>query len=181
MKKTKKLIIIAVCVIIAVCSAVGTTVAYIFDKTNENVNTFEPVFVSCEVNEDFDGTVKSNVTVENTGDVDAYIRATFVVMWTSDTGSVYSATPVANTDYSVTLTMDKWALGTDGFYYYTLPVTSGASTDVLIGEIRDLGTAPGGYNLTVHVAATAIQAEPKEAIEGVWGVTVNGNGTLSAP
>ena len=91
MRNSKKLIAIIVALVITLCAAGGVTLAYILTETPDVENSFVPVNVSCEVIETFTGTEKSNVSVKNTGDITAYVRATFVVMWMADDGSVYGA------------------------------------------------------------------------------------------
>ena len=176
---SKKLILIILSVIITVV-AVSGTFAYIFTKTPPVENTFEPVQVSCEVQETIDGFTKSNVKVKNTSDINAYVRATFVVMWTSEDGKV-SSSPVLASDYTINFGSAKWVKGSDGFYYYTEKVASGAYTDNLLNTVSVLGEAPEGYTLSVHVAATAIQAEPASVITDMWGATVLDNGNITAP
>ena len=179
--KTKKILIIIVALLLAISTATGVTVAYIFTDTTPVENSFEPVYVSCAIEEEFNGTTKSNVKVKNTGDINAYIRATFVVTWTNENNNVLGQMPVLGTDYSLALGSEKWMLGSDGFYYYTLPVSSKTSTEILISEITVIGTAPSGYSLSVHVAATAIQSEPIRAVTDAWGVQIQSNGSLIAP
>ena len=177
----KKILIIIAALLLISAFAGGATLAYLLAETPAVENNFVPVYVSCEVIEEFTGTTKSNVSVKNTGDIKAYIRATFVIMWTSEDGSVYSIPPKEGVDYSITLGSSSWSLGSDGFYYYELPVEAGASTDAIIDSLTILSTPPEGHNLNVHVAATAIQAEPAGAVEDAWGATVQENGALTAP
>ena len=179
--KTKKIIIIIVAILLVVSTATGITLAYIITDTSPVENSFTRVYVSCEVEENFDKITKSNVKIKNTGDITAYIRATFIVTWTDDNNNVLGQMPVKNTDYSLTLGSDKWALGSDGFYYYTVPVAAGTSTEILISAITLINTAPSGYSLSVHVAGTAIQAEPEKAVTSAWNVQIQSNGTLVAP
>ena len=51
-------------------------------------NTFTPATVTCEVKEAFDDTtgVKTNINVENTSDIDVYLRVKLVTYRTNDTG-----------------------------------------------------------------------------------------------
>ena len=178
----KKLIAIIAVIVIAVCAAGATTLAYILTETPDVENSFVPVNVSCEVIETFTGIEKSNVSVKNTGDITAYLRATFVVMWMAEDGSVYGVAPKEGVDYSIQLAESHWQLGNDGFYYYSLPVASGATTENLINSLIIRSEPPeDGYKLNVHVAATAIQAEPSRAVEDAWGATVSQGGSLSAP
>lgn len=170
------IIILSVSVILAV--SVGTAIAYLISETPPVTNTFTPVSVSCQVNQSAEN---SNITVKNTGDITAYIRATVVINWVSDSGSVYGGAPVEGTDYTVNYQLTDWFKGKDGFYYYSSPVEAGASTSELITTISSVaGTAPEGYSLSVQVLASAIQAEPTDAVSQVWSnVTVGSNGILA--
>ena len=181
MKISKKLLITLICALAAVCVTVGGTIAYIFSQTGDKANTFEPVFVSCAVEESFDGEIKSNVIVRNTGDINAYIRASFVVVWVSDSGNIHSSAPKEGEDYTLLLGSAKWTKGSDGFYYYSDPVLPGEGTDLLISSIAPITEGPEGYSLSVHIAATAIQAEPAAAVSEAWGATVLNGGGLTPP
>lgn len=181
MKISKKLLITIICAAVALSATVGGTLAYIISKTAETENSFEPVFVSCSVEESFDGVTKSDVKVKNTGDISAYVRATVIVMWTSESGAVHSSSPVENVDYTIALGSLKWTKGSDGFYYYSDEVSAGAQTELLISSVYQTGEAPAGYTLTVHIAATAIQSTPSRAVVEAWGATVQPSGKLTAP
>ena len=177
-KNTSKRLILIICtVVILLSAATGTTLAYIFDRTPSIENSFEPVYVSSEV-ESQDGAL---YRVKNTGDINAYVRATFVVMWTADDGTILGTAPILGTDYTVTLGSDKWQQGSDGFYYYKDELVPDASTDVLFESVSVIGESPDGYALTLHLIATAIQSAPARVVTEVWGVTVLPDGTLSAP
>ncbi len=177
----KRLIIIILAVFTVISVASGITLAYIYRQTPPVQNTFEPVYVSCSVEETVEDGVHSDIKVKNTGDIDAYVRVTFVAMWVDENGTVLGRAPVLGTDYTVTFGSPKWMLGSDGFYYYSTAVHAGAYADIFITSVTPIGTAPDGYTLKVHVAATAIQSEPASAVEGAWGVTVQQNGGLVAP
>ena len=181
MKISKKLLITAVGMLLIIGTAVGGTLAYIFSKTPEAPNSFTPVLVSCSVEESFDGETKSDVKIKNTGDIAAFVRATFVVTWTNDSGEVHSASPIESTDYTVTLGSPKWTKGSDGFYYYSNSVMPSEVTDIFISSISPSATAPNGYKLSVQIVATAIQSEPAEAVNEAWGATVQGTNGLVAP
>ena len=62
------------------------TIAWLTDKDRPLVNTFDSSKVTCEVQEKFDGKVKSDVNVKNTGDIDAFIRVKLVTYRTNDAG-----------------------------------------------------------------------------------------------
>lgn len=159
-------------------AAVGGTLAYLVTQTNSLTNTFEPSRVSCEIDEEFDGTTKSNVTVQNTGDIDAYIRAKVVITWKDAAGNVYAAAPVEDKDYTITYGAG-WTEGSDGIWYCNSRVTATGSTPELIEECTQTGTAPAGYALSVEILAEAIQAEPAAAVQEAWGVTISNGGVTA--
>ena len=184
--KTAALLLSAV-VLLGVTAA--RTGAFVAEKPEGAVtNTFERSSVTCEVTETFEDNVKSDVQIKNTGDVDAYMRATIVVTWQDADHNLYWQTPVLDTEYTMTIAEDTgWFLGSDGYYYYENPVAVGASTGVLISECKPIAAAPAeDYTLVVEILAEAIQADgvnsESAAVAGtVWpAVTVGNSGVLSA-
>lgn len=177
--KNKKSIAMLVSIIALLTIVVGTTIAYLYTNTPSITNTFTPTKVTTTI-EEKPGNVKEEVKVKNTGDIDAYIRATVIVTWKNADGDVYATEPVKGTDYTVTWTMSGWEKGSDGYYYYTSKVTPGESTGVLLTDCEPIeGKAPEGYQLSVEILASAIQAEPASAVVDAWGVTVANDGTIS--
>ena len=180
----KKRIILILAAVLLLAVAVGTTVAFLVDKTPSVANTFQPVAVSCRVQETFDAqaNTKRDVSVRNTGDISAYIRVALVVTWVSEeSGSTYGGAPVAGVDYAMTLSEDGWVRGSDGFYYCTSAVAAGEATPILVDVVAPVaGKAPEGYRLSVQIVASAIQATPADAVRATWsGVTVNDDGTIT--
>lgn len=183
--------VLLVCMALIVTSLVGGTLAYLLTQTDPLVNTFEPGKVPVTIPEEFNGETKSNVTVKNTGNVEAYIRAKVVVTW-KDGDAIAPTVPVpgaegSTEDYYIEYNVNdgsKWVLHTDGYYYYTVPVSAGGETDVLINKCYQL--QPSDYQLCVDILAESIQAD---GVDGIgmhpvtlaWGshVTVNDDGTLS--
>ena len=49
-------------------------------------------------------TEKKNVTVTNTGNVDAFIRAAIIVTWKDSAGNIAATVPVEGYDYNLKLT-----------------------------------------------------------------------------
>ncbi len=179
-KKTGKdkiaLLSVLVC-LLAVLSAV--TLAYLIDQ-DEVRNTFTPTFVDCEVRETFDGSTKTNVTVENTGSTAAYVRAIVVANWVGDAGTekagkVYYQTPVAGADYSIHYG-SGWIQHTDGYFYCQQAVAVGGSTGELITACTALQPAPvEDYHLEVEIVAEAVQSAGTDhngtkAVVLAWGV-----------
>lgn len=171
--KTKQPVAL-VALLVLLCCTVAGTLAYLVDKTPEVKNTFTPASVSTEVNEDFDGTTKSNVTIKNTGNIDAYIRVAVVANWANSAGDVYGgAAPTdkgANKDYDLTLKANNgWVKGADGYYYYTQPVAPKGSTTVMFEDITQLTDDPAeGYGLQITILADGIQSEPGTTVISVW-------------
>lgn len=175
-----------VLLILAAVLAIGGTLAYIIANTEEVRNKFTPGEVRCEVVEQWEEPhkVKSDVKIKNTGNTAAYIRATYVVTWQKEDGTVNGKMPVAGTDYTIDVESAKergWML-IDGYWYYTSPVAPEGVTDVLIAscELAENAEAPeGGYHLSVEIIASAIQSEPKSVVAEKWGVTVDGKGIIT--
>lgn len=150
----------------------GSTVAYLIDTTGDVANTFEYGKVSCRVDETFNDTTKENVCVTNTGNISAYIRATYVVNWLDSAGNIVASAPDG---YSYTITENpdrKWTKGSDGYFYYPTPVAPGKSTDPSLLECTvkyppDLTTPE--YTLSVEILATAVQSQPASAVKEAWG------------
>lgn len=175
---TKRPVAMLVSLALILMISVGATIAYLQDDTAPVENVFVPAEVTPEVTESFDGTVKTDVMVENSGDVDSYVRAIIVVTWQDDQGNVAPEVPVVGTDYEMAIPANnRWKLY-NGFYYYTDVVAAGEMTeDVLISEAYQK-TTNGNYKLHIEILAQSIQAEGTDAlgnkpIELAWGVDIS--------
>lgn len=154
---------------------VGTTTAFLIASDGPITNIFNSSKVTCQVNEEsFDGTTKTNVTISNTGDTEAYIRAAIVVTWKdAKNGNVYGSKPVAGKDYTIVMNEKDWFLGNDGFYYYKTPVApkdqTGSVTTALITSCTVIQeNAPAGYGLNVEILGSAIQSVPVSVVNEKW-------------
>lgn len=170
--------ILLAAVIVLLAGAVGGTWAFLVAQSEPVQNNFTYAHVRCTIDEKFDGTTKSDVQIQNTGDIPAYIRARIVVTWKDASGNV-SAVPVKNTDYTMEMGKD-WTEGKDGYWYYNTAVNPDGFTPELITECKktDNANAPEGYNLSVEILADAIQSEPASAVTEAWGynpTVVSGN------
>lgn len=161
MRKTKAILLLALIVAILACS-VGGTLAFLVTKTGSVKNTFQPAHVTSSVIEPGwnDGsTEKSNVTIKNTGDVSAYIRAAIVITWKDKDGNTMPEKPGSG-DYSLSIG-SGWTPESDGYYYYNSIVGAGGETSKLIDSCT--ATYTNRYNdgrkLCVEVIGSAIQAE----------------------
>lgn len=187
-----KFILLGVFALAVMVVTVATVPLYArYVKQTEDVsNIFSRAEVTDpSVDESFDGVEKSNVkiSVGETG-YPVYVRATIVITWkklVEVDGKfeevIYYDPPVVDDDYTLALVLteltDGWKKGSDGFYYYTSPVTSGGETSVLISSCKQMTNAnvPDGYFLSVDVIAQTIQAVGSTddgdipAYEDAWG------------
>ena len=160
-RKSKKSLTALIALILIICLAVGGTVAFIVTQTQAVKNTFTPADVKVDIQEDFDGRVKKNVNVKNTGDTDAYIRVKLVTYMADSEGN-----PIAKN-----ASIPPFDPGSDWFYcesddtyYYGKPVAPGDKTSDLIGS--DGITLKDGQ--VVEVLAEGIQSVPVNAVEEAW-------------
>lgn len=163
--------------LLIVTMAVGGTVAYLATHSGPIQNSFKPSFVDCEVKESFNGTTKSEVNVQNTGDTEAYIRVKLVTYRVNDKGQHIGG--VAE--------IPGFEPGTNwkeygGYYYYTLPVAPGEKPKAdLISSISltdSYNDADGGSQV-IEVMAEAIQSGPADAVGKSWGVSIS-EGSVTA-
>ena len=154
-------------VVLILTLAVGGTIAFLSTKTDPVVNTFNPSQVTCSVVEDFDGKTKTNVNVENTGDIPAFIRVKLVAYRTNDQGQ-----HIGGVSEVPAVTRGKdWAKCGD-YYYYTCPVAPGATPADSLAEVIKLTenyTDVDGGHQSIDVIAEAIQAGPEAAVKAAWG------------
>ena len=159
LNRKKGILLLAAAMLILVCG-VGGTLAYLATQTGQVQNTFEPAYVTSEVNETFENNVKSNVTIKNTGNVSAYIRAAIVVTWKDAAGNTtLPEKPELGTDYTLTINESAWNKGDDGYYYCKQPVASNTESAVLITECKPTKPYDDGRKLCVEVIGSAIQSE----------------------
>lgn len=195
-KPSKKVIrwnrsfVVLAALLVLVLGIVGTTLAWLTDKTDALTNNFTYAKVSCEVLETVNEneTQKSDVRIQNTGNTEAYIRATYVVTYRDNTGSILYETlsnRTWNVDLSNIINKENWAQGEDGYWYCKTPVAPGKETpELFIAPINGNGTFLNDGRSKeqaityVEILATAIQSQPAKAMGEAWGYTMN-NGTLT--
>lgn len=140
------------------------TIAWLEDKTGEITNKFAPGIVSSEIIEQFDGQIKKDVSIKNTGNIKAYMRVALIPIWKNADGTI-SGTAVGP-EYTAPVAPPGWFIGSDGFYYHQTFVSPGENTAALLQEFT-MPTKPG-LNFELQILASAIQADPKEAVEESW-------------
>lgn len=169
---SKKSMTLLVSTILIVGMVVAGTLAYLTTDSGPLQNVFNPSKVTTKVVETLDGEIKKDVKIQNTGDIDAWIRATVVVTWQDKDGNLYAGTPVAGTDYEIQYNTEDWFRGTDGFYYWKAPVAPNEMTGVLIQSCQPKKAAPAeGYYLTVEIIGSGLQSKPNSTFNSSWGAS----------
>lgn len=167
-KKNKKVRILVIALaVLLIFGAVGGTITYLQLTKGALVNTLaETTPPSIVIEEDFDNVTKSNVKVAlgNDGDGSYFIRAFISFTLRDENGDTVLATPVAGTDYQITMG-SNWVKNGD-FWYYKGIVLPGGKTTNLIDTCTSLNTE---YKLVVDVTAQMIQSSPTTAASEQWG------------
>lgn len=177
-KLNKKGIALLISAVLILSVAVGTTIAFLVDSTEDVTDNFTPAKVACTVIAPTDS--DSNWHVRNDSEkgsnIDAYIRVAVIVNETNGNNlkwnDSFSATiePVNTTDDSWTfIKVDEDT--NFGYYYYNGTVEPGVS--VPFGQIT-------AANAKIQVLAEAIQSTPDDAVQTAWGVTY-ANSTWTKP
>lgn len=154
-------------------ASITGTIAYIQVHSHIS-NSFTVAKLSIELNETFDGKDKTNVTVENTGDVPAYLRAAIVVNWKDTDGTVISAN---ESEYSMAMG-PEWIQGADSYWYCKKPTDVGQLSPALIESCKPT-VVKADQHLSVEILIQGVQAEPATAVEELWDATVTADGTLT--
>lgn len=156
--------------VLLLCAAVGGTLAWMTAQSDTVKNTFTPAEVTTKIEETISGTSKSGITVKNTGDVEAYVRAAIAMAWVDASGK-----PVGSSTALPTLPnpSNDWVKGSDGIYYYTQPVAPGdtTATAIFTTAITEPTDKPANCHLQVTVLAEAIQSLPCTAFNEAWGTS----------
>ena len=187
-KRIKHLLIAGAALSIA--AAVGLTLAFMFKKA-EKTNRFIPAEVSCAVREKTDGSEvtgiaavgseKSDIRVENTGNVREFLRLKMVSYYVDANGDIVGT---VSSQYPTLSLKNGWIAGANRTYYYPYPVEPGSLTGILC-EPFTLGQTQLENGTMVYqvmeVIAEAVQAEPISAVQETWGVTVTNNTITAAP
>lgn len=145
--------------------AVTGTIAYLFTNSKSITNVFTTTNVPNTPVEEFDGTTKSSIMVQNTGNIAAYVRVKLVTYRVNESGDHIGGTA----------TIPAFTLGTnwfekDGYYYYKLPVQPNATSGNLLGEsitLQKYTDADGGKQV-IEVISESIQSVPADAVEDAW-------------
>lgn len=179
----------AVIAVAAAVALVSVAVAFMLRRAEAKID-FTPAIVTCAVHEKVNGveytaaqspvagSVKSDITAENTGSTTVFLRLRLSACWVDAEGKT-TGTPSALPQITL---RPNWLDAGDGLYYYALPVEPEQSTTVLC-EPMQMRTfvSPTGAAVyqQITVLAEAVQALPGKAAQEAWGVTVK-NGRITA-
>ena len=181
--KRKNLIRVLIALTVVLVLLCGTAVALMFRQTNLVTNEFETAIVDCQVHEQTDtgsadtgsvmAGVKSSITVQNTGNIPAYIRVRFVSNWVDDAGNIVGkASEMPVISYDETTWFEK-----NDIYYCRTPIAVEGYTPELLKSGKTIvlrADAETGYRQVLEVFADAIQSEPNKAVTQSWSVGISG-------
>lgn len=158
-------------VVLTLTTLAGSTLALLTKTTAPVENSFSLASGPApDIEESFDGTVKQNVTVKNTGDTPCYLRAAVIITLRDELGNTLAQPAAAGTDYSILYAQNNgWFQSSDGFWYYADPVAPGDSTPALIQSCSPMN----GAALEVTIVSQAIQSRPENAVQEAWGIRVS--------
>ena len=151
----------------------GGAVAYLAKSADPVTNTFKMApDPTLTVNAD------NSVTVGNIGYA-VYLRAAVVPNWKNGNNVI----AVSPDKFTVTKGTD-WFHHSDGFYYYTKPISNGTTSPICTVT----GDNPGNYTLSVDIAVQAIQAlgttdrTPEiSAVLDAWGIPIQSIDSSASP
>ena len=166
-------LLLLVSLVLLLALAVGGTVAWLNTSTGPVENTMIPGNVPITIKETFNGTTKRDVSVTNTGNIDAYIRVAIVANAVDENGNI-----IAGTAPTFTVDEKKWQTLDDGYYYYKGAVAPKGTTAALFtGDV----TVNGELNILAESIQVLGGYGGKTASEYAWGVVYNNGRWTVAP
>lgn len=163
-KGRKPGLLIPILAVVLLLGLITAGVAYYLQETGGATASYQLAQVSCQVDEVFDGSEKTEIKVKNTSNVPAYIRVRLVSYWETPSGKIAGrSSPELNVSAA-----DGWRDLGDNTWLYTKPVEPGKSTGNLLKEPLAMEVDAEGYIPVVKVLAEAIQ---ESAVTKAWGVT----------
>lgn len=155
---SKKPLTLFVALVLLLTLTVGGSLAWLVSD-DDVTNSMVPGNVPIEIVEQKDGTIKKSITIQNTGNIDAYIRVAVVANKVDADGNI-----IVGTAPTLNLNTEKWQLLPDGYYYYKGIVAPKASTESL-GSISFV-------DAEVNILAESIQV--------LGGITSDGSASVDA-
>lgn len=166
--RSRRPLLLLASLVLLLALAVGGTVAWLNSSSGPVTNTMIPGQVPITINETFNGTTKSGVSVTNKGNIDAYIRVAIVANAVDENGNI-----IAGTAPSYTVNEEKWQLLEDGYYYYKGAVAPDGTTEQLFkGDVKVTG---GELNILAESIQVLGGFDGKTASVYAWGHSFDGN------
>lgn len=125
-----------------------------------------PDEIDVEIDDQVAGNVKSDVTITNMGVRTGYVRAAIVGYWRDGMGEVAAPWLASEGEFSFAADWSTyWKQGSDGFYYYLLPLEHGKQTERPLFESYTLYDAASdahiGQTLEIDLAVQIIPIASK--------------------
>mgnify|MGYP002516916340 CR=1 FL=1 len=125
-----------------------------------------PDKIDVEIDDQVEGNLKHEVTITNTGVATGYVRAAIVGYWRNAMGEVSEAWSTSDGEFSYAANWSTyWRRGSDGFYYYQLPLAHGHETECRLFESYTLydavSNAHVGQTLEIDLAVQIIPIASK--------------------
>ncbi len=164
----------AICLVFLLFCGIGGTLAFLIDSTGPIKNIFTAATVKNEVDETFDGTEKSAIAVENTGDTPVYVRVKLISYRIKvDKDGVETIVGGASEIPPFNLESNWfYDLTTNCYYYKKALEKKGDKTSDLLDSSIELQNYEDGSKQVIEVLSEAIQAVPKKAVIEAWGLAV---------
>lgn len=189
--KSIRILYVVLCVVL-IAAVFPTVSAYMLKRTSVVNNELVPANVTCQLHEKFEEKVKkTSIRVENTGNIEAYIRLRVLSYWQDSKGN---AVAIDRDPPSITPDSSMWIEDTTGndtvnTFYCKVPIAAGSKTPELLRngtfimletmkKTDDFGVEYVYYQV-VEIIAEAIQSKPASAVEESWNVTLDDDGYIT--
>lgn len=166
-QRSHKRRLLPVALLLALVLTCGSVYAYMFMRTPTQGVSFIPAVVTCEVDDERVADSITEVTVENTGNIKAYLRVRLVTYWVDGDGKV-APKPSPSLDMTDLYDDANWvkSKSSNTFYFKDPVAPEDSTTNLLTGSIT-LATEDG-YKQVVDIFGEAIQVEPTTAVTDTW-------------
>lgn len=166
--RSRRPLLLLASLVLLLALAVGGTVAWLNSSSGPVTNTMIPGNVPITIKETFNGTTKSEVSVTNNGNIDAYIRVAIVANAVDGEGNI-----IAGTAPTFTVDESKWQKLDDGYYYYKGAVAPNGTTEQLFkGDVKVTG---GELNILAESIQVLGGINGETASVYAWGHSFDGN------
>lgn len=162
MKRNIKAGLLLALLVILLLAAVGSTWAYIATGPQNITNVFSPAYVDTEIIESFTGASKTSITIKNNSNIAVFTRVALVANWVKD-GAIIEP-------WNGSITPGAGWVRHNNYYYYTVAIPAGGSTQNLLGATIASSPRADGAVLHIDVLQQSLQAEPRTVVQDVWGI-----------